>query len=159
MNKQVVIAIVVILVVLVGGYGGYRLYKHFKRVSAPSPVAQVTSTTKPTATPVANNIYKTATNAKLGSYLTDMKGMTLYTFTKDKPGVSNCTGVCLTIWPAYTASSAGGTLPANVAVITRPDKSLQYAYKGMPLYYYNKDKAPGDTLGQGVQGIWFVAKP
>jgi predicted lipoprotein with Yx(FWY)xxD motif len=28
-----------------------------------------------------------------------------------------------------------------------------------PLYYFAGDKAPGDTVGQGVNGVWYVANP
>ena len=38
----------------------------------------------------------------LGSFLVDSQGMTLYLFTKDAPGVSNCSGDCLAKWPALT---------------------------------------------------------
>ncbi len=151
-------AVVVVLVVLVGGYGGYRLYKHFTRPTAPQPVAQ--TTTAPTATPSVpqNSVYKMTQTSKLGSFLTDIKGMTLYTYAKDKTGVSNCTGQCLVAWPAFTAPTASGNLPESVTVITRSDKSLQYAWKGMPLYYYSGDKAAGDTNGEGIGGVWSVAK-
>lgn len=29
----------------------------------------------------------------------------------------------------------------------------------MPLYYWVKDKKPGDVTGDGVNGVWHVAKP
>jgi predicted lipoprotein with Yx(FWY)xxD motif len=38
-------------------------------------------------------------------------------------------------------------------------KGRQMTYNGWPLYYYIKDKAPGDTTGQGVGGTWFVVPP
>jgi predicted lipoprotein with Yx(FWY)xxD motif len=101
-------------------------------------------------------------DAKLGDYLVDSKGMTLYIFTQDTPGVSNCSGGCLKAWPALVA-------PANVAaapgvagkldMITRPDGTKQVTYNGYPLYYWAKDKVPGDTTGQGVGGVWFVVPP
>jgi len=31
--------------------------------------------------------------------------------------------------------------------------------KGMPLYYFARDAAPGDTKGDGVKEIWPLAKP
>ena len=39
---------------------------------------------------------------------------------------------------------------------TRPDGSVQATYDGVPLYRFAADKAPGDTSGQGVGGIWFA---
>ncbi len=100
---------------------------------------------------------------KLGDFLTDSKGMTLYLFTQDTPGVSNCTGKCLTYWPALVApgavTAASGVM-GKLDVITRSDDgSKQVTYNGYPLYYFIKDKAPGDTTGQGVTGNWFVVPP
>ncbi len=165
-TSKIVITIVIILVVL---YGGYRVVKHFQRLNNPAmqPTSTMNTTPPPsgtmteTTTPGAmteNSVYKTMTNATVGTYLADPKGMTLYTYTKDADNTSNCTGQCLVIWPAYTASSKTGSYPAGVGVITRSDGSLQYTYKGMPLYYYEKDTAPGDVNGQNVGGVWFVAK-
>ena len=36
---------------------------------------------------------------------------------------------------------------------------MQTTFMGYPLYYYIKDKAPGDTTGQGVNSVWFVVNP
>ena len=91
--------------------------------------------------------------------LTDPKGMTLYTFANDKSGMSNCTaGKCLQNWPPYSASTQTGTFPENITVIKRPDGTLQYAWKGMPLYYFIKDKDSGDSYGNGVASVWSVVK-
>jgi predicted lipoprotein with Yx(FWY)xxD motif len=43
-------------------------------------------------------------------------------------------------------------------VITRDDGSAQWAYHGKPLYLWVRDKAPGDTTGDGVRG-WNAARP
>jgi len=150
-----IIAVVVVLLIVL--YGGYRLYHHFT-YKAPAPVPVVAMPTKvPTMAP-ENSVYKIAQSAKLGQYFTDLNGMTLYTRTWDKPGVSTCIGACLKLWPAYIATSAATNVPANVTVITRTDGIKQYAYKGMPLYYDSADKKAGDTLGQGLEKIWFVVK-
>ncbi len=44
-----------------------------------------------------------ATDPTLGEYLVDSEGMTLYIFTKDQPGVSNCDAACLAQWPPLLA--------------------------------------------------------
>ena len=59
---------------------------------------------------------KTATNPTLGTFLVDSKGMSLYMYTKDTPGVSNCTGNCLVNWPALTVPA--GTTPTVESGIT-----------------------------------------
>ena len=100
----------------------------------------------------------------IGSYLADEKGMTLYLFKKDSPGKSACaaTGGCLEKWPVFFAEKiepAAGIDAAAIGVITREDGKKQTTYKGLPLYYFFKDKAEGDTLGQGVNNVWYVVAP
>ena len=90
--------------------------------------------------------------------LTDAKGMTLYTFDKDKPGVSNCNGGCATKWPPLMAAKMAKPM-GSFTVIKRADGSAQWAHKGQPLYLWFKDKKKGDVTGDGVKGIWHVARP
>jgi predicted lipoprotein with Yx(FWY)xxD motif len=131
------------------------------------PVAAATSTPMPqpsaTMAPAAAATVMVKNDPKLGDYLVDAKGMTLYLFTKDTPGVTNCSGGCLKAWPALVAAGdlvAGPGVAGKLDVITRADDgSKQVTYNGYPLYYWAKDKAPGDTTGQGVGGVWFVVPP
>jgi predicted lipoprotein with Yx(FWY)xxD motif len=105
---------------------------------------------------------KIAKNETLGRYLTDAKGMTLYVFKKDSPGKSSCAGDCVTRWPLYFREDVGvaGDLKASdFGTITREDGQKQTTYKGLPLYYFAADKAPGDTKGQAVKDVWFAATP
>lgn len=150
--------VIVIVVLAVLGYGGYRVWHHFTWKPAPAPAAmtQTTMKPKPTAMMEQNSVYKSVSDPKLGKIMKDPKGMTLYTFSKDTTGVSNCSGQCATLWPAYSAPSEKGTFPANISVIKRSDGTFQYAWKGMPLYYYSKDKDTGDAYGKGVAGLWSV---
>ncbi|MBI3385826.1 hypothetical protein HY031_01945 [Candidatus Gottesmanbacteria bacterium] len=152
--------VVLILVVLGVGYVGYKYMKGqggALQYSAPS-YSGPSQASGSSAAATGNSVYSMTTGGTLGSFMTDPKGMTLYTFSKDSPGVSTCTGQCLVNWPAYLAPSTGGSLPADITLVTRPDGKMQYAWKGMPLYYYINDKNPGDTTGQGVGGVWYVAK-
>jgi predicted lipoprotein with Yx(FWY)xxD motif len=109
-----------------------------------------------------HHVVKVAKNDKVGSFLTDAKGMTLYVFKKDSPGKSACAGECVTKWPLYYREKVGisGDLKAeDFASIDREDGKKQTTYKGLPLYYFAADKAPGDTNGQGVKDVWTVAAP
>jgi len=102
------------------------------------------------------------TNAQFGSLLTDKEGKTLYFFANDVNGTANCTGGCEAVWPLYYSADASTDLnldKSQVSEITRTDGKKQSTYKGYPLYYYASDVASGDTKGDGVGGIWFVAKP
>lgn len=104
---------------------------------------------------------KVAKDDKLGSYLTDAKGMTLYTFKKDSPGKSACAGECVAKWPLYYREKVGTdpAMAADFGTITREDGQKQTTYKGLPLYYFAGDKAAGEAKGQGVKDVWFVAAP
>jgi predicted lipoprotein with Yx(FWY)xxD motif len=103
-------------------------------------------------------------SADHGIILVNANGMTLYTFTNDTPGVSNCTGGCLTNWPAVTVESASAlvtaiNLPGVFSTFDRGDGTLQVAYNGWPLYTFTPDTARGAVNGDGAGNVWFVAKP
>ncbi|HEX7498387.1 MAG TPA: hypothetical protein VF344_07990 [Candidatus Limnocylindrales bacterium] len=92
-------------------------------------------------------------------------GMTVYTFTSDTAGSgkSACSGGCLTKWPALTvaagaAPTAGDGVTGQLGTITRADDgTLQVTYNGLPLYFFQNDKAPGDTNGSYPN--WNLVKP
>ncbi|MEZ4598282.1 MAG: hypothetical protein R2940_00640 [Syntrophotaleaceae bacterium] len=117
----------------------------------------------PAATASANHhAIKIASQEGLGNYITDAKGMTLYWFTKDQPGVSVCTGGCLEKWPAYYREEVlppEGVPAEDFGTIERSDGTKQTTFRGYPLYYFFMDKQPGDVKGQGVNNVWFVIDP
>jgi predicted lipoprotein with Yx(FWY)xxD motif len=128
--------------------------------SAASPAA-----TESPAASSAGEAYEVKTaSGSVGSFLTGEDGKTLYVFKKDTAGTSNCSGQCATNWPPFTIESSD-TLKADdgvtgkLATITRADGTMQVTYNGAPLYYFAADKSAGDTNGQGVGGVWFVAAP
>lgn len=113
---------------------------------------------------LAADVYIRKTDEKLGWFITDENGMTLYTFKKDTPGKSVCGAAndCIKNWPAFYADQVDAEVPLtnkDFTTITRADEKKQTTYKGMPLYYFIKDTKAGDTNGQGVNSIWFVTKP
>ena len=92
--------------------------------------------------------------------LTNSDGMTLYVFDKDAAGSgkSACNGDCAMNWPPLMAA-AGDKASGDYSIITRDDGSLQWAYKGKPLYRWAKDQKPGDATGDGIKNVWHAAKP
>jgi predicted lipoprotein with Yx(FWY)xxD motif len=89
--------------------------------------------------------------------LTDTKGMTLYIWDKDAKGVSNCYDQCATNWPPMLVD-ASTAVSGDFTLVDRKDSPMKIvAYKGWPLYTWIKDKAPGDTTGDGVGGTWHTA--
>jgi predicted lipoprotein with Yx(FWY)xxD motif len=136
--------------------------------AAASPTASAT-TASPSSTATASDeieLKVAAGGGSVGSYLTGKDGLTLYIFTKDTKdsGKSVCNDQCATNWPPLLVGSldevkADSGVTGALALATRDDGTKQVTYKGMPLYYYITDKAAGDTTGQGVGGVWFVAAP
>ncbi|WP_394773869.1 hypothetical protein [Flavobacterium sp.] len=120
-----------------------------------------------------------STSTTLGSYLSDKNGRSLYFFSTDAKGQSSCTGGCEALWPPYyvdnlTADKISTDLTfSDFGTITTASSKKQLTYKGWPLYYYapaagtdvygnagaNVPEAAGKTTGDGVGGIWFIAKP
>ncbi len=102
------------------------------------------------------------TDAKLGNYLVDSSGVSLYYFDKDPMGKSVCEGDCLAKWPAFHTDSIvipKGLKSEDFGEITRSDGAKQTTFKGYPLYYFFQDATRGDLKGQGVGDIWFVVNP
>ena len=131
--------------------------------SATSPAAASAAPTAGTTTAAAAVDLKTASSTA-GNIVVDAKGMSLYFFTKDvkDSGTSACTGACLTAWPPVTstaATPAAEGITGTVGTITTPDGAKQLTLNGLPLYYFDQDKNPGDVLGQGVNDVWYLANP
>jgi len=99
----------------------------------------------------------------LGPALADDKGFTLYGYDDDTDGVSNCIANCAVIFPPLPASSldAGdGVSPDLVGSMTRTDElGTQLTYAGRPIYRFSGDNLPGDTLGAGSGGRWWLVSP
>jgi predicted lipoprotein with Yx(FWY)xxD motif len=106
----------------------------------------------------------TVAETAAGTTLVGPDGMTLYIFTNDTEGVSNCSGDCATNWPPLVVAdddelAAGDGVTGELDTIERDDGSLQVTYDGAPLYYFAGDSAAGDSNGEGVGGVWFIASP
>jgi predicted lipoprotein with Yx(FWY)xxD motif len=103
-------------------------------------------------------------DTSLGTVVVDGTGMTAYYFTKDTKdsGASACSGDCATAWPAIESASDTPTVDGvtgTVGVIPAADGGHQITIDGMPIYTFAKDTTPGDVLGQGVNGVWWVIAP
>lgn len=92
--------------------------------------------------------------------LTSSYGKTVYTFDKDQAGSgkSECVLTCADNWPPVYVEPAI-KLSGDFSIVNRNDGQKQLAYKGKPLYFYVKDKNPGDKTGDGVNNVWHVVKP
>lgn len=97
-------------------------------------------------------------------YLVGPDGLTLYLYAKDAAGTSTCSGGCAAAWPPLTLPEGMEPTAVEAAqgergLITRDDGTRQLTYRGLPLYRWNGDMKPGDTTGDGVGGVWSLAKP
>ena len=86
---------------------------------------------------LASMLSTTATFA--AGMLTNTKGMTLYTFDKDKGKISSCYGECAKRWPPY-AVQKGEKMGKDWAKTKRKDGSMQWTYDGHPLYTWTTRK-------------------
>lgn len=135
--------------------------------ASPAPTTSAAGTAAPAtagaSTPASAAELKTASTSA-GRVVVDAKGMSVYLFTKDTKdsGTSACTGSCIAAWPPVLASSEAPSvdgITGKVGTIATPDGKKQLTINGMPVYYYAKDRAPGDVTGQGVGGVWFLVTP
>ncbi|MDA9003908.1 hypothetical protein N9J26_00290 [bacterium] len=98
-----------------------------------------------------------ATAGHHGERLTTADGMTLYTFDKDKKGVSACYDGCAAKWPPYLATNSVNA-KKGWKMIERKDGTQQSVYKGQPLYTWVGDQKPGEATGDGVGGVWHIVE-
>lgn len=123
-----------------------------KKLLLSAAFAALTATAAWAAAPV------TTVDTGIGPVLAGENGMTLYTFTKDTTGVSNCYDKCAENWPPLFADE-GAAADGDYSIIERKDGKKQWAKSGKPLYFWVKDTKKGDTTGDGVGDVWEVARP
>ena len=112
------------------------------------------------------HMVSTARKAPFGTFLVDGEGRSLYILegTRGTAG-TRCSGECLQVWPPLHVSrppvAGRGIDPAMLSAV-RAHGAPHLSYAGWPLYYYHRDRAPGDTTGQDVHdrwGAWYLLSP
>lgn len=102
------------------------------------------------------------------NYLANIDGMAIYYNKNDTRGsasaspISSCNGQCLNTWPIFDGAQVIAPSlinPNDFSEFNRPDGSAQLSYKGWPLYLYSGDIQSGDSKGDGLNKIWYMAKP
>ncbi len=88
-------------------------------------------------------------------YLVDRRGMTLYIFDRDRPGISTCYRACERLWPPLLAD-LDAVDEGDFSILERMDGARQWAWRGQPLYYWPYDKRAGDITGDNVSGVWHI---
>ena len=164
-SKYLIFTLLVALAILVSACGTQATPTQMPAPTA-APVTQAAATAaqaSAAATPSSPAMVNMGKNDKLGSFLVDDKGMTLYLFTNDTPNTSSCYDKCATYWPPLLTSGSAvagsGVDASKFGTTTRKDGTTQVTYNGWPLYYFAKDKQAGDVTGQGVTNNWYVVSP
>src|SRR6185369_15743956 len=145
MKTSTIIGVVVAVIIIAGvwywwSWGGMQTL-------VPAPAQQGTDTNTPSPALMSqyvdgNLLLGSDSNATLGKYLIAYNGMTLYMYTKDTAGVSNCSGQCAVSWPPYTIASRSALanlqagITGKVGTITRADGTMQVTYNNEPLYFW-----------------------
>jgi predicted lipoprotein with Yx(FWY)xxD motif len=122
---------------------------------------------------------KVSQSDQYGAYLTDGDGRTLYLFLNEemakqgseqmtkgvRKAAVSCTGDCLAAWPAFTAKGdvqAAEGVNADLLYTAEFDGRTHVVYNGWPLFYFVRDKQPGQINGQGIEsfgGEWYIVGP
>lgn len=131
---------------------------------SPTTEATTPQTTAPpttAASPEPTGALVESADADLGTIVTDADGRTLYFFLSDTSSESTCYEQCAENWPAFATEgdpqADTGIDASLLGTTTRTDETVQVTYNGKPLYYFAGDQNPGDTNGQGIGDVWFVA--
>ena len=128
--------------------------------ASPSPAATADPGT-PVPTEAAGGVtLGVATDATAGDFLTGRDGLALYIFTQDEGSTSTCYEECATAWPPLLDPVAAGEgVGGALGTTDRTDGTVQVTYNGAPLYYFQGDAAAGEINGEGLNDVWFLAKP
>jgi predicted lipoprotein with Yx(FWY)xxD motif len=126
--------------------------------SAASPTTSSAST--PSSSAAAAAVAISVAKTSKGSALVGPTGHVLYRYDPDTATSSSCSGGCASLWPPLVGTPAPGAgLKADdFGTIKRDDGSMQVTYDHHPLYYYAKDDEADDVYGDGIGGVWHLAK-
>jgi predicted lipoprotein with Yx(FWY)xxD motif len=107
------------------------------------------STAAAATSPTTASVISSAKNAKLGTIL--VSGNTVYSLKATKTA---CTATCLKAWAPVllpqgttTATAGTGVDASKLGTVAAAEGALQVTYSGKPLYWFSKDKAPGQVHG------------
>jgi predicted lipoprotein with Yx(FWY)xxD motif len=85
------------------------------------------------------------------------ESQSIYVYDRDVAGTPTCIAECARRWPPVLAS-AGSKPVGGWTLVKRDSDSLQWCYRNRPVYTYADDK-PGESTGNGFEGVWHVVVP
>jgi predicted lipoprotein with Yx(FWY)xxD motif len=150
MKKRTLTAVsVVALAVALTACGSSNKKTTSSAASKPPP-------TKPAAAPSrygSGGIKVALRKVSFGKVLVGPNSHTVYLFLKDTGTTSQCNGKCAKVWAPLTTSdqaqAGSGLNQSLLGTSKRSDGTMQVTYGGHPVYYYDDDKKPGMTEGEG----------
>jgi predicted lipoprotein with Yx(FWY)xxD motif len=146
-----------------------RNARHTRRVLLPSAVlALMLGVTAIALAAKTGSVVSSAHNSSLGEQVVvDGHGDTLYALSPETTHHLLCKSTeCLHFWPPLTVGShrvklkAGPGVKGKLGLLRRKHGVFQLTLRGMPLYRFSGDSAPGDAGGQGIKsfgGTWHAA--
>jgi predicted lipoprotein with Yx(FWY)xxD motif len=76
----------------------------------------------------------------------------LYTYDRDAPGRSTCSGSCAVAWPPLRVSERARPI-GRWKIIARADGARQWTFDGKPIYT-NAGDPEARAAGDGAGGVW-----
>jgi predicted lipoprotein with Yx(FWY)xxD motif len=129
--------------------------------ATPTPVLTPTMAITPGTSAAVVKTASATVGGKTVTILTNAQGLTLYYYKPDTSTTAACTGGCASAWPPLLFTGSGTPtsatpLPGTLSVVTSAN-GAQVQYQGHFLYTFGGDSAPGDTHGEGIGNVWYVA--
>ncbi len=162
-TKPLFLSLAILTLLQLSACGGDNTASEIDTPVAPAPTPTVTF-------PVQAAAPQLSTINEKGAVFTTSTGLSLYFFIPDTVNTSTCNGVsadapdsttdatsCAGVWPPLLAA-VDAVATGDLTIIKRASGANQWAYKGYPLYTYINDKSQGDTNGEGVRDVWFLAR-
>lgn len=163
LKRSIVITLGLFLAMFLAACGSYTTTGGGPYGSGSTNPPATTPTTGGSSSATAIQTMTATVKGQSQTVLTNAQGMTLYYFTADSATQSACSGSCAQMWPPLLFTGSGGptsstSLAGKLSIQTDANGS-QVEYNGHPLYTFSGDTAPGQTNGEGLFGMWFVATP
>lgn len=160
-SRSYLVAVIAILAVVAAGCKKAEQPTASSPSASPSATPSASPSPSPSAAPIGATVK--AVESSLGMIMADGDGRTLYVFMNDSGAASRCTGECAKTWPPYMTDGDPKAGPGADQKLISTGGGVgdlnQVTYNYRPLYHYSGDGAPGDTKGQGTDGLWSVISP
>ena len=140
------------LMVLAVGCGGSSTPASKPPASTSAPGAAASASGPAVTAPAPLRTQST----RIGTVLTNSKGLTVYWPDWASSSSWSCTGACAAAWPPVTGmpqAASGVKLAGTLGTVMRADGTVQATINGHPLFTFKGDTAPGQTKGNGVSAF------